>query len=237
MTNETENTTPAHGQNDKRLGDFMKSITKFGEESALGADALPKLAHAVVRAAADGVIDPEAKNKHGDDTAKQIYDRYAAAESKKAIHEKNGTKANVSKLRQLIKFGAMTTVDAVEVMQAAMEAREAAIADSVKVKSSYPFYVDVARSQLNSDKPLTAGELADIARKPEPKDKEIEGELKRVLKVLEDLVSGESKAGKDEDELTEAAMHTIKERLDKFATLRATLKLREDAAKLGLKIA
>lgn len=236
-TNETNN-APAHGQNDKRMSDFMRSVSKFGEESALGKDALPKLAHAVVKAAADGVIDPDAKDAKGKDIAAQIYAKYAAGESKKAIHEKSGQKANESKLRQLIKFGAMTTVDAVEIMQAAFETRENAIADDVKVKSAYPFYVDVARRQLDSDKPLTAPELADIVRKPEPKGKELETELKAIMKRLEDLVTGEAKHGlKDESELVEAAYHSIKERVDQFAYARNMQKLREQAASLGVKLA
>jgi hypothetical protein len=233
----TETTTIV---NDTRRNDFMKQVGALGRESALGKDSLPKLAHAVVKAAADGVIDADEKNDKGDDIATIIYENYARNESTKAIHEhsKSGVKANASKLRQLIRMGVMTTVDAVEVMQAAFEAREAAIADDVKVKSAYPFYVDVARKQLETDKPLTAEELAEIVRKPEAAPKELEKELQAILKRLEGIVSGENKAGlRDEDELTEAAMHSLKERLDKMAFIRQAAELRENAAKLGIKLA
>lgn len=237
--NETS-TVPATLSNDKRLSDLKKQVTKLGEEASLGKDSLPKLAHAVVRAAADGIIDLETKDKDNNDAAASIYAAYAAGESKKAIHEhsEGGKKANVSKLRQLIAMGAMTTVDAVEVMQTAFQAREDMIADSAKVKSAYPFYVDVAREQLKADKALDKSDLEKIALKPTPEPKELETELKAIMKRLEDLVTGEGKSKlKDSDELTEAAFNAVKERLDKMATLRAHIKLRDTAAKLGVKLA
>jgi hypothetical protein len=132
----------------------------------------------------------------------------------------------------------MTTIDAVEVMQAAFEARENMINDSQKVKSAYPFYVDVAREQLKADHKLSQKELEDIALKDAPSAKTLEGELKRAMGILEGLVTGENRDKiKDTDELTEAAFHAIKERLDKFATMRAKEKLLKDAAALGIKIA
>lgn len=234
MTNETETTTEVTEvqKNDKRKSDLLKQIGKLGEEASLGRDSLPKLAHAVVKAAADGVIT-------GDD-AEGLYTKYATAESKKAIHEHSsaGKKANVSKLKQLIEMGCMTTVDAVEVMQSAFQARENMIADSQKVKSAYPFYVDVARAQQKTDTPLSTSALEELACKDEPNAKTLEGELKRVLKTLEGLVTGENRDKiKDDDENTEAAFHLIKDRLDKIATLRQRDELRKKAAELGLTLA
>jgi len=232
--------TPATQSNDKRLGDLFKQVSKLGEESSLGKDSLPKLAHAVVRAASEGVIDPTTKNAKGEDAAHTIYTKYTQAESKKAIHEhsEGGFKGNVSKLRQLIQMGSMTTVDAVEVMSNAHLARENMIKDSVKVKSAYPFYVDVAREQLKTDKPLTARELEAIAMKDEPNAKTLEGELKRVLKTLEGLVTGENRDKvKDTDPLTEQAYNAIKERLDNLATLAKRREVMVKAVALGLKLA
>lgn len=253
MTNATNTTnaapanvpaeTPAHLKNDKRFSELMKQVSKFGEEASLGRDSLPKLAHAVVKAAADGVLDLETKDSKGNDAAAQIYEKYVAAESKKAIHEHSGggKKANISKLRQLISMGAMAGIDAVEVMQAAFKARENMMADDNKVKPAYPFYVEVAREQLKEGretKPLTQRELESLVIKDEPSAKTLEGELKRVLKTLEGLVTGENRDKiKDTDALTEAAFHAVKERLDNMATLRQKEKLLKDAAKLGLKLA
>lgn len=247
MTNATETATvapgaetPATQANDKRISDLFKQVSKLGEEASLGKDSLPKLAHAVVRAAADGVIDMDTKDAKGNDAAHTIYTKYASAESKKAIHEHSsgGFKGNVSKLRQLISLGCMTTVDAVEVMTQAFKAREDMISDSVKVKSAYPFYVDVAREQLKTDKPLTARELEAIAMKDEPNAKTLEGELKRALKILEGLVTGENRDKiKDDDALTEQAFNAVRDRLEGLATLAKRQALMQQAAALGIKLA
>jgi hypothetical protein len=245
MTTETNTVaagaeTSAALSNDKRFSDLMKQVTKFGEEASLGKDSLPKLAHAVVRAAADGVIDVDTKDDKGVDAAAKLYDNYVKGESKKAIHEHSsgGKKANVSKLRQLIAMGCMTTVDAVDVMQRAFQARENMISDSAKVKAAYPFYVDVAREQLKADKPLSDNELNDIALKDAPKEKTLEGELKRAMTILEGLVTGENRDKiQDTDALTEAAFQAVKERLDKIATLRQREALMKKAAELGMKLA
>lgn len=238
---ETAETTTSNLSNDKRMSDLMRQVGKLGEEASLGKDSLPKLAHAVVRAAADGVIDLETKDAKGNDAAHTIYEKYAASESKKAIHEHSagGKKANVSKLRQLIGMGSLTTIDAVEVMQAAFQARENMIADSQKVKPAYPFYVEVAREQLKTpDAAISTKTLEDLVCKDAPAAKTLEGELKRVLAILEGLVTGENRDKiKDEDDLTEAAFHAVKERLDKIATLRQREALMKQAAALGLKLA
>ena len=234
--------TPAElSNNAKRMTELMKQVGKLGEEASLGKDSLPKLAHAVVKAAADGVIDLETKDAKGNDAAHQLYDKYAIAESKKAIHEHSsgGKKANVSKLRQLIAMGAMTTIDAVEVMQRAFQARENMMReDGVKVKPAYPFYVDVAREQQKSKKALSDRELEDIVQKDAPNAKTLEGELKRALNILEGIVTGENRDKiKDTNALTEAAYNALKERLEALATLKKRDELMKKAAALGIKLA
>lgn len=234
--------TSAALSNDKRMLDLLKQVNKFGEEAALGKDSLPKLAHAVVRAAADGVIDTETKDAKGNDAAAQIYEKYAAGESKKALHEHSagGKKANISKLRQLISMGAMTTIDAVEVMQDAFDAREGMLKeDGVKVKSSYPYYVDVAREQLKQPNgKLTKQQLESIVQKEAAAPKELEAVLKAIFSKLEGLTTGENKDKlKDQDDLTIAAFEAIRERLDNIATERKRADLMTKAAALGLKIA
>lgn len=219
-------------KNDKRKSDLMRQVGKLGEEASLGRDSLPKLAHAVVKAASDGVIT-------GAD-AEDLYTKYATAESKKAIHEHSagGKKANVSKLKQLINMGEMTTVDGVEIMQAAFEARENMIAAENKVKPAYPFYVEVARAQLKTDTPLDADTLEDMACKNEPNAKTVEGELKRAAKILENLISGENRDKiKDASEHTIGAFELIQERIDQLATLAKRNDLRKQAAALGIELA
>lgn len=229
---------PSHLKNDKRFSDMMKVVKKFGEESSLGKDSLPKLAQYVVKNASEGVIDTETKNAKGEDAATIIYEAYVRAESNKAIHEHTGTRANVSKLRQLIKVGNMTGIDAIQLMQDAFDAREAMQADDNKVKPAYPFYVEVARAQLEApNTQLTKRALENMACKEAPKEKTIEGELKRALKILEDLVTGEGKVAQDKDEITEAAYNAVKDRLYKFENARQVAKLRDLAAKCGIALA
>lgn len=226
---------PSHLKNDKRFSDMMKVVKKFGEESSLGKDSLPKLAQYVVKNASEGVIDTETKNAKGEDAATIIYDAYVRAESNKAVHEHTGTRANVSKLRQLIKVGNMTGIDAIELMQAAFDAREAMIADENKVKPAYPFYVEVARAQLEQpNEQIGQRKLESMACKEEPKEKTVEGELKRAFKILEDLVTGEGKVSQDTDELTEAAYHAVKDRLFKIEQVKQIAKIRDIAAKAGI---
>lgn len=232
--------TPATLSNDKRKADLFKTVSKLGEEASLGRDSLPKLAHAVVKAVADGVINIDEKDDKGNDAATQVFERYAASEKKKSIHERSaaGIKANVSKLRQIMQMAALTTIDAVEQMQTAFDAREAMIADDVKVKPAYAFYVDMARKQLTTDKPLTKAELERIAMKDAPAPKELEQILNQAFKLLEGLVTGENRDKiKDDNALTEAAMQAIRERIQELATLQRTEALRKEAAKLGLKLA
>jgi len=227
--------TPAHLKNDKRYAEALKTIRKFGAESAGGRDALPKLAMYVVKLAADGVIDAETKNAKGDDSAKVLYAAYVEAESSKSIHDHSGTRANESKLRQLIKVGCMTGIDANQLMQDAFDARERMIAEEQKVKPAYPFYVEVARDQLGKPTEQLDGDyLEGIALKDGPKEKTVEGEIKRAMKILENLISGEGKAPKDTDELTDAAFQALRDRAYKFEQVRQIAKMHEAAAKAGI---
>lgn len=233
--------TPAHLKNDKRHGDLMKLVKSLGADGAAGRDSLPKLAHAVVKAAADGVIDLETKDSNGDDQATSIYKAYAAADSKKAIHEHKdaGIKANASKLRQLIKMGCMTTIDPVQLMQDAHEAREGLKSDEgTKLKPAYHFYVDVARAQCDKDKPLSRASLEDLATKAESQPKELLDRLKQAHKLLEGLVTGENRDKlKDQDELTIAAEEALRERIKKIEAANFVAEARAKAAKLGVSLA
>lgn len=201
-------------QNDQRRDDFMKDVREFGRESASGKDALPKLAMRVVRAANDGVIDTTKDKDQRDDAAK-IYEEYCKSESKKQIHahSDNGTKANVSKLRQLVLFGQMTTCDPVAVLDRAAELRAEMVKAEEKVLPVYAGFVAVAREQLDN----TTGQLDDDAikaaqRKPEPKEKTLEKELQAIATKLEKIITGEAGV-RDQSEHVIAAHDAIKQRL------------------------
>lgn len=231
--------------NDQRLKKLVSQVGSLGAEASLGADALPKLAHAVVTAAAEGVIDLATKHKLRDgksmgDVATFLYEKYAAQESSKAIHEhsKAGIKGNASKLRQLVSLGLMTTVDGVEVMNNAFTARDNMMKDDNKVKPAYVYYVEVAREQIKLDKPLSMRALETLAVKEAPEDKTLQDEVERCIGILEGLVTGENKYKlKDTSGKCEAAMHTLKELIAKMIDDQRRVALLQEAAKLGLKLA
>lgn len=210
--------------NDNRLADGVKIIRELGRDAALGKDSLPKLAFQVTKMAQDGVIDLEKKwqdpvdaSKMFDD-AEYLFGEYAKAEGKKAIHERTagGLKANVSKLRQLITFGVMTTIDPSSVLERAVKVRSEMIDQGEKVKAAYASYVDVARVQIaNSDDELTDEQLTAAIRKPAAKDPEVEKILRGVYKKLENLISGE-KGVKDDSELVEQAFNAVRDRLSEI---------------------
>ena len=179
--------------NDTRKEDLMKEVREYGRHAAEGKDALPVLALRVVRAANDGVIDTT-KDKDKRDDANRIYEAYIAAESKKLVHKhtETGLKANVSKVRQIIIMGSMTTCDAVAVLDRAVVLREAMLKAEEKVKPAFASYVDVARDQIaKADSDLSDDEIRAACRSKEPAEKTLEKELQAIQKRLEKIVTGE----------------------------------------------
>jgi hypothetical protein len=245
--------TSAKQANDNRFSKFKKLAKSLGEDTALGKDALPKLAQAVVEQAREGVIDATTKVKGPEgkmiSQVEVIYNEYVAGEqTTKAIHERTtgGVQSQISKLKQLVTMGCLPNVDAVDVMDRAFAAREDmsgrkdAEGKAVKVKSAYAYYVDVARAQIKEpDTALTKEALEKLVLKAEPKEKELESELIRILKSLDRLVNGgEDGTGlMDEDKLTYDAFKLMQERVGKVAQLKKMEELRELAAKAGVKIA
>lgn len=218
-------------KNDTRLEDGVKVIRELGRDSAAGKDSLPKLAFKLVELAADGVIDTEKKyaetmpdgSSRPYDDAEYLFGEYARAEGKKAIHERSagGLKANISKVRQIIQMGVMTTCDPAAVLEAAHKVRGALIEEGVKVKSAYAAYVDVARNQIASDTELTEEQIGGIVRKPEPTAPEVEKILRGIYKKLEDLISGE-KGPQDKSEHVDTAFNAVRDRLAEIDGVNAT---------------
>lgn len=234
----------ANQPNDTRFSDFMKEVRKFGAASGSGKNSLPALAHSVVRAAADGVIDLTAKHKAGEkliDDAAKIYDEYVKSESNKAMFNHSAITQQASKLRQLVSMGCMTAIDPVEVMNDAATAwdavREEASKGGDKVKPAYHFFIDVAREQLKlNDTQLESDELKELAKKAPPADRDAEKILKGVLKALENLISGE-KGPKDQSQEVIDAHDAIRDRLAKIMLDSETKALIAKARELGLTIA
>src|SRR5262245_45662668 len=132
---------------------------KYGHLLASNRGVLHQLAIAVVRAAAEGEIEPE--------DAHEIYVEYykAAHHLTSVSTDLPGLKQNVSKLRQLIKLGQQRRKDALALMRRAERAREEAIRGSAPVIALYPHLVEVARAQLASPKPLSEPQLMLLALK------------------------------------------------------------------------
>lgn len=203
-------------------------VRELGRDSASGKDALPKLAIRVVELTYDGTF--------SEDDAKQVYDDYITAESKKLIHTSGGKAANVSKLRSLFKLGAMTTIDPVQVINDAARLNAEMRAQDAPVKSAYAAFVDVARAQIASPATeLSDVELREVMTKA-TKEKSAESYLRSAAKALEEAMAqglGEDELGHAKDALANvgAALSKLidrserEEKLAKIAELQASLAL------------
>ena len=242
LTSTNGTTTPGpisdeKAKNDRRLDDFFNDVRKFGRESGSGQDALPKLGLRTIAAAADGIVTLD-KDTNGKDDADRIFDTYSKEEGKKAvINRTNGSlRAQVSKTRQLIKVGQMTTCDPVVGSETLMRIRGELMNEGHKVKSAFPALVDYARRQLDADAPLSDDELRELAAKPAPAGKSVEEELQAILKRLERLITGESKAGQDQHEETIAAQEALQRRVKEFTQQQQVQELQTQAASFGLQL-
>lgn len=219
----TPDTAPAEsgGKNDGRLVEGVKFIRELGRDAALGKDSLPKLAFQLTKMAAEGVIDLEKKYDNTDkskgkyDDAEFLFTEYATAEGKKAIHERSGggAKANISKARQFIAFGVMTTCDPQDVLERAAAQRKEMLGNSEKVKSAYAAYVDVAREQQKHDTDMTNDELKAVIVKPGKTAPELQKILKGIAGRLEALCTDGIGGIMDKSELVEQAFHAVRDRL------------------------
>jgi hypothetical protein len=214
----------ANQPNDTRLEDGVKFIRELGRDAALGKDSLPKLAFQFTKMAAEGVIDLEKKYEGDDmpkggkykyDDAEFLFNEYSKAEGKKAIHERStgGLKANISKARQFVAFGMLTTCDPQDVLERAATVRKGMLADGAKVKSAYAAYVDVAREQQKLDTDMTNDQLAGVIAKPEKASPELRKILDGMYKRLEKLYTDGIDGVQDMSDYVKTAADAIRDRL------------------------
>lgn len=192
----TTSHTPAL-PNDTRLAEFEAFVREKGREAAMGKDALPSLAIGFVRAVYDGVVDPT-KDANGEDGATRYFKKYAAAEGKKAFHERSegSQKAQISKFKQLEKAAQKPTCDFVDVLNRTVTIRQTAIDDGIDVKSAFPAYVDVAREQLKLDDDMDDAMIfATVTKTDSTREVTVEGQLKKAQKIIDDLIAGEKHPG------------------------------------------
>lgn len=218
--------TETEAQNDTRLEEGVKFIRELGRDAALGKDSLPKLAFQFTKMAAEGIIDLEKKYEGDDlpkggkykyDDAEFLFNEYSKAEGKKAVHERSagGLKANISKARQFVQFGMNTKCDPQDVLERAAKVRKQMILDSIKVKSAYAAYVDVAREQNKPEATtdLTDDQLQGVISKPEKTSPELRKILDGMYKKLEKLYTDGIEGVQDMSDHIKDAADAIRDRI------------------------
>lgn len=224
---ETAANPHANQPNDTRYADGVKFIRELGKDAALGKDSLPKLAFQLTKMAAEGVIDLEKKYDGGQnakggqvkiDDTEVLFGEYSKAEGKKAVHERSlgGMKANVSKARQFVAFGMMTTCDPQNVLERGAAIRKQMVIDSKKVKSAYAAYVDIAREQQKLDTDMTDEQLEGVISKPEKASPELRKLLDAMYKKLEKLYTDGIDGVQDQSDHIKAAADSIRDRLSEI---------------------
>jgi len=175
--------------------EFFKDINKFGKQSGEGASALGRLGLRALRAAADGVISTAKPQGGGKDDATLIYEAYTAMDSKHSEHTAGGSKANASKLRQIIGMGCMTTLsDPVAIGDKVVRIHQRMTDAELKPKAMFAALVDVAREQQASDSELTEAAIEACLTKTKA-DKSLEKEWEAIYKRTEALITGEASHG------------------------------------------
>lgn len=197
--------------------DLFKDINRFGKASGEGASALGRLGLRALRAAADGVISTAKPQGGGKDDATLIYEAYAAMDSKHSEHTAGGSKANASKLRQVIGMGCMTTLsDPVAVGDRMVRIHEKMTEADLKPKALFPALVDTARAQAASDTELTDAAIEECLTKTKA-DKTLEKEWEAVYKKVEGLVTGEASHGlKDDSERAMQIAELVQEHVKNY---------------------
>lgn len=194
MSNLAHDTT-----NDTRYADFMSTVRELGRDEATGKDSLPNLAIAFARAVSDGVIDLS-KDAQGRDGAARVFEAYATAKGKKAVHDRteNGLKANTSKLRKIGEAAQLGSkgVDFVDVLNTGHVKRQECMDNDIDVKPAYAAFVDLAREQLKQDEQLNEDQIfAVVTKTASEKEVTAEGKLKEAQKIIDALITGEKWPG------------------------------------------
>jgi hypothetical protein len=231
-------TTVLHNlTNDTREAEFDTFTREKGRESATGKDALPAWAIGFVRAVYDGVF-PTAKDANGEDAAMRKFKMYAASEGKKAYHDRSqgSQKAQVSKVRQLMNAAANPKYDFVDVLNRGITIRQEAIDAGIEVKSPFPAYVDLAREQLKQDDELDDATIYAVVIKNEvTREVTVEGQLKKALKIVEDLIGGEKNPGViDQSPEVLQVGELLNTRISEVVALREANEKVEKAIELGM---
>jgi hypothetical protein len=235
---EVQNEVQAHDNTDNGGGikSLYKDVAALGKQSALGQDALPRLALRVAKASSEGVITTD-KDADGKDDYHRIYNHYIENEAKPAaFHSPNGKKANVSKLRKVGEAASLPSVDFYDACVRAVSIHKEMRDAQQKPKPLYAGIVDMARYQIdNADSALTDDDVRNQLGKADPKEKTLEGELTKVAERLEKLITGEVEGiPADTDEKSVQAFELLRERLAAMMQESKLKELRAKVAEMGL---
>lgn len=230
--------------NDTRFADLNKLVNKLGKDAADGVDALPKLALAVATAAFDRVIDLEPKHpvirdkkSINVDDADMLYDVYQRADGKKQFGDYKTTsrKAQVSKLRAIVKAGLNPNCEFPKVLDNAAKIRNTMAEQKTKVLPAYPAFVQVAREQAELDRPMTDDELREAVAKPQSDAATVVDYVTRAKNVLDKLITGENADGvKCQDESVLKAFEALNSFLALEEKREEWRSLADKAAALGM---
>jgi hypothetical protein len=169
----TTNNTSAVGHNSAgRLDQICEKLAELGRDSAKGDASLPAMAKRVCDGAFEGVV------REGD--VETLYDAYLDAKGKAAaraglIQQDNpkSRNAQLSKLRQVIKAGALPGVNMPAVLERIKDVAKAARAAGVTLKGDYAGLVDVCRAQLKQpDDELTDEQITAAISAPQKASKD-----------------------------------------------------------------
>jgi hypothetical protein len=177
--------------------DIIRQAAEAGRDAAAGSDALPNLAKTVVLAASLGHL--SLIRLHDRDDAAAIYAAYAHARHKRAKFDVgDDRRAQVSKLRQLVKMGLMPNANPIEVIENTIAVHQRALSSGQKVPSLYTAMVLIARRQLEAGRDLTQGEISvEICsgiKRPVPT---LVAKLAKIDAALTDLITNASEQSEE----------------------------------------
>lgn len=221
--------------NDTRLREFNATVAKLGEADGKGSGARKGMAFAAMQAAHDGVITPE-------DT-KSVYVRYKKAAAKAANGDYSEAsdktiKQQLSKLKQIIRMGAIKAFDPVPVMEKSMDVvRMLADAGTISAsRNDYEDMVDAARCQMaDPSKPVTEEQITEHFM-PTEREVSLLKEIKKLTDKAAKLYEGTEDLEACKDERLGSAIDALSDLLRDLEKKDKVMKFMAAAAAAGLNI-
>ena len=226
--------TETNQANDTRMKDLLSEVRALGGQYADGNEAKARLCIKVAEGGKDELLNLD-KNQDKQDCIDTIYGEYLKGFSKKNVfdHTPEGMSSNKSKLRAVLKASVKSGVDFPVVIDNVIRTRKEAV-KTQKCLSPEQAIVAAARLQQKQDDNLSDDQVKELVLKDGPKEKTHEGQAKKALKIVEDLITGDGGLpALGDNEHMIAAQESIQAYLNTFALVRDTEAAKEIIAKLG----